>query len=70
MVKGACPSSVTAMDNSVNCSASVFNSEAGVCTGSTGTLSNNNKSGNAWGFVLTNATITEIRRNSSNRYSG
>lgn len=70
MVKGACPTTVTTMDNSVSCSASIFNSEATTCTGSTGTLSNNNKPGTAWGFILTNATITEIRRNSSNRYSG
>jgi len=70
MVKGACPSTVTNMDNTVSCSASIFNSEATTCTGSAGTLSNNNKPGSAWGFILTNVVITEIRRNSSNRYSG
>lgn len=70
MTKGACPSSVTTMDNTVSCSSTVFNTEATTCTGSTGSMSNNTKQGTAWGFILTNAVITEITRNTSNRYSG
>ncbi|MCE9598201.1 MAG: hypothetical protein K8S54_09565 [Spirochaetia bacterium] len=75
--KGTCPTAGTGTDASAaaSCSATFFNSEGGVCTGSTGNNAGGALPGNKWGLSLNNATISGVNItpssfNGGKRYNG